>query len=90
MSFSRRIRWSSASRVTSLPEYLPNRTRSPAWTSGYHQFTGFGHFPFADRDDLPSWGFSLAGSGMMIPPSVLSSSSIRFTNMLSLNGLIFI
>ena len=39
---------------------------------------------------LPSSGFSLAVSGMMIPPLVVSSSVILLTMSRSCNGLIFI
>ena len=38
----------------------------------------------------PSWGFSLAVSGMMIPPLVFSSSSTRFTRTRSPSGRNFI
>ena len=45
--------------------------------------------PGADGDDLAICGFSLAVSGMMIPPLVFSSSSSLLTRILSCNGLIF-
>src|SRR5262249_36938246 len=38
----------------------------------------------------PCWGFSLAVSGMMMPPGVRSSSSIRRTTTRSCNGRNFI
>ena len=38
---------------------------------------------------LPSFGFSLAVSGMMIPPLVFASSSMRFTRIRSCSGRIF-
>jgi 5'-nucleotidase len=41
-------------------------------------------------EGIPSIGFSLALSGMMMPVAVLASPSMRFTKMRSCNGLIFI
>ena len=46
--------------------------------------------PFPTAITLPSIGFSFAESGIMIPPLVISSSSILFTIIRSCNGLIFI
>jgi len=37
----------------------------------------------SDGQDSPSWGFSLAVSGMMIPPLAVSFSSMRRTTMRS-------
>ena len=46
-------------------------------------------FPFPTATILPSWGFSFAVSGMMIPPLLFSSSSTRLTMTRSCKGLIF-
>ena len=45
--------------------------------------------PLPTATTLPSCGFSLAVSGMMIPPLVFSSSSTRLTRMRSCSGRIF-
>jgi len=79
MSSSRRIRCSSPSSLISLPVYLPKRTRSPFLTSGGTTLPS-SRRPGPTAVTRPSWGFSLAVSGMMIPPVLRSSrSSIRFT-----------
>jgi hypothetical protein len=54
--------------VTSLPEYLLNSTRSPFTSAAAGSVVGA--LPRPTAITLPSWGFSLAVSGMMIPPLV--------------------
>src|SRR6266545_3769748 len=46
-------------------------------------------FPLPTAMTLPSWGFSFALSGMMMPPFLASFSSSRFTRIRSCNGRIF-
>src|SRR5438445_342126 len=90
MSSSRRIRCSSPSILISLPVYLPKSTRSPAFTSTAISLPS-SRRPFPTATTLPSWGFSLAVSGMMIPPTLRSSfSSILLTMTRSCSGRIFI
>src|SRR4028118_1993321 len=77
MSDSFLIRRSSPSRRTSVPDHLPNRIRSPALTSILMYSPSSSRAPGPTATTSPSWGFSFAVSGMMIPPLVLDSSSIR-------------
>ena len=63
MSSSRRIRCSSPSNLTSLPEYLPNRIRVAGLDLGRDQLAVLGHLAFADRDDLALLGLFLGGIG---------------------------
>src|SRR5271167_4329386 len=90
MSSSRRISRSSPSCLNSLPEYLPNRILSPAFTSIGISLPSSPYLPLPTETTLPSWGFSLAVSGMIIPPLVRSSSLIRLTRIRSPSGFIFI
>src|SRR5713101_4258845 len=76
MSSSRRMRYSLSSILTSEPEYFPNRISSPT-------------LPLPTAITLASCGFSLAVSGMMIPPFLTSFSSSRSTRMRSCSGRIF-
>src|SRR5690606_25888226 len=78
MSSSRRMRCSSPSSLTSVPAYLPNRTRSPVLTLSSMRLPS-SSLPGPTAMTSPSMGFSLAVSGMMIPPLVLSSSLTRLT-----------
>jgi len=73
------IRYSSPFRVTSLPEYLPNSTRSPALTSGVFLPSSL-TVPLRRRG-LALLGLLLALSGMMRPPRRTSFSSIRWIRM---------
>src|SRR6185503_5584242 len=88
-SSSRMIKCSSPSILISLPEYLPNSTRSLTLTSSGVILPSSFAFPLPTATTFPSWGFSLAVSGMMIPPLLFSSSSIRLTMIRSCKGLIF-
>ena len=77
MSLSFMIRRSSPSSLTSLPDHLPNRMRSPALTSSGMRLPSSSRAPGPTAMTSPSCGFSLAVSGMMIPPLVFASSSTR-------------
>ena len=50
---------------------------------------GSSFFPGPTATTVPSCGFSLAVSGMMIPEAVLVSAAVGSTNTLSANGLKF-
>src|SRR6266852_6549790 len=89
-SSSRRIRYSLSSSFTSEPEYFPKRILSPALTSSGIFLPSSVTLPLPTAMTLPSWGFSLAVSGMMIPPFLISFSSSRSTRRRSCNGRIFI
>src|SRR3972149_4340445 len=89
MSSSRIIRCSSPSMLISVPEYLPKRMRSFTLTSSGMSLPSSFTFPLPTAITFPSWGFSFALSGMMIPPLLFPSSSIRFTMTRSCKGLIF-
>src|ERR1700751_2614936 len=85
-SSSRMMRNSSPSILISVPEYLPNRTRSPDFTSRGKTLPSSLDLPLPTEMTSPSWGFSLAESGMMMPPRIVSPSSIRRTRMRSWSG----
>src|SRR6202035_877512 len=68
MSSSRRMRRSSPSTLTSVPPYLPKRTRSPTLTSSFRTVPSSRTLPLPTAMTSPSIGFSFAVSGMMIPP----------------------
>ncbi|SPE30319.1 hypothetical protein SBA5_780022 [Candidatus Sulfotelmatomonas gaucii] len=85
-SSSRMIKYSSPSILISVPEYLPKSTRSPAFTSRGNTFPSSFDLPLPTEMTSPSWGFSFALSGMMIPPRMVSVSSIRRTRMRSCSG----
>jgi hypothetical protein len=68
-----------ASILTSVPDHLPNRMRSPALTSSGTSLPLSSRAPGPTAMTSPSCGFSLAVSGMMMPPLVLPSSSTRLT-----------
>src|SRR5215212_5944743 len=80
------MRSSSPPSRTSVPDHLPNRMRSPAFTSsGRSSPLSFG-VPGPTAITSPSCGFSLAVSGTMMPPAVLSSASTRRTRTRSCRG----
>src|SRR5688572_2712013 len=64
--------------------------RSPAFTSSGTDEPFARTLPFPTATTSPSIGFSLALSGMMIPPLVFSSSARRFTMIRSCKGRMFI
>jgi hypothetical protein len=68
---------SSPLNLISVPDHLPNRMRSPALTSRGTILPLSSRAPVPTATISPSCGFSLAVSGMMIPPLVLASASIR-------------
>src|SRR5688500_4437706 len=88
-SSSRMMRYSSPSILISCPEYLPNRMVSPSLTSSGCRAPSSLNLPWPVAMTLPCWGFSLALSGMMIPPTFCSPSSMRETMMRSCSGLTF-
>ena len=63
--------------LTSVPEYLPNKTESPTLIS-----IGSSCLPFPVATTIPFCGFSFAESGMMIPDAVLVSASTGSTMIL--------
>src|SRR5205085_1445585 len=86
MSLSFMMRRSSPSIFTSVPDHLPNRMRSPAFTSSGVTVPSSALLPVPTETTSPSCGFSLALSGMMIPPAVFSSASTRRTSTRSWSG----
>ena len=70
MSLSFMISRSSPSTLTSVPDHLPNRMRSPALTSSGVILPSSSRAPVPTATTSPSCGFSLAVSGMMMPPAV--------------------
>src|SRR6185437_4930177 len=70
MSDSFMMRISSPSILTSVPDHLPKRTKSPLFTSGMTRLPFSSKAPGPTEMTSPSWGFSWAVSGMMIPPAV--------------------
>src|SRR5580692_336586 len=74
--------------LMSLPVYLPNKIRSPTFTSiGTRR--PFSIFPGPTATTSPSCGFSLAVSGMMMPDFATSFASSLVTNMRSCSGVTF-
>ena len=71
---------SSPSILTSVPDHLPNRMRSPDFTSKGVTVPSSAFAPEPVETTSPSDGFSLALSGMIIPPAVFASASIRRTS----------
>src|SRR5581483_3860184 len=86
MSLSFMMRSSSPSIFTSVPDHLPNSTRSPFLTSGGTSRPCSSRAPGPTAMTSPCMGFSLAVSGMMIPPLVFMSSSMRRTTTRSCRG----
>jgi len=85
-SSSRMIRNSSPSSLISVPEYLPKRIWSPALTSSGNTLPSSFDLPLPTEITSPCCGFSLALSGMMMPPRMLSPYSTRRTRMRSCSG----
>src|ERR1051325_2324714 len=90
MSSSRMTRSSSPLTLTVWPEYLPNSTRSPTFTSIGMSLPLSSFFPFPMATISPWSGFSAAVSGITMPPADLRSSSMRLTITRSCSGRIFI
>src|SRR5690242_1179706 len=87
MSSSRIIRNCSPSILISVPPYLEISTRSPFFTVKSTFFPLSSTLPVPRATTLPSCGFSLAVSGMMIPPFFTSCSSSGCTSTRSPRGL---
>src|SRR5205809_5643469 len=85
-SSSRMINSSSPSSLISVPEYLPNRMLSPAFTSRGNTLPSSFDLPLPTESTSPCCGFSFAESGMMMPPILLSPSSMRRTRIRSCSG----
>src|SRR5262249_17406728 len=79
MSLSFMIRYSTPSLLTWVPDHLPNSTRSPVLTSIGISLPDSSRPPLPTAITSPWEGFSFAVSGMMIPPAVFSSASMRLT-----------
>src|SRR5258708_17883371 len=79
MSDSFMIRRSLPSILTSVPDHLPNSTRSPTFRSMGMSLPASSRPPGPTAVISPWEGFSLAVSGMMIPPAGFSSASMRLT-----------
>ena len=90
ISDSLMISRSSPFSLTSVPDHLANRIRSPALTDIGISFPSSPRPPLPTASTMPSEGFSLAVSGMMIPPEVLLTSSTLLTSTRSYNGTNFI
>src|ERR1700734_48930 len=86
MSDSFMMRSSSPSSLISVPDHLPNRMRSPTFRSSGMSLPVSSRPPGPTATTSPSCGFSLAVSGMMMPPLVFSSASMRLTTTRSCNG----
>ena len=80
------MRSSSPSILTSVPDHLPNSIRSPALRSMGMSLPASSRAPGPTATTSPSCGFSLAVSGMMMPPFVFSSPSMRRMTMRSCSG----
>src|SRR6185312_1758070 len=89
MSSSRMCRRSAPSILNSWPEYLPNRTLSPAFTPIGWSLPLSSVLPGPTATTSPIEGFSAAVSGMTMPPADLRSSSSRLTMTRSCKGFSF-
>src|SRR5262249_6248612 len=86
MSDSFMIRRSSPSSFTSVPDHFPNSTLSPTLRSMGISLPASSRPPGPAAMIWPCCGFSRAVSGMMMPPAVFSSASMRFTTTRSCKG----
>ena len=84
-----RILYSLPSSLISVPPYLLTSTRSPFFISKGTFLPSSSVLPVPRATTRLSMGFSLAVSGMMIPPFLTSFSSTASTRILSPMGLIF-
>src|SRR5437879_1347391 len=84
------MRRSSPSILISVPEYLPNRMRSPSFSARGNTLPSSLILPLPIEMTSPSCGLSLAESGMMRPPRVVPASSMRRTRMRSWSGVNFV
>jgi hypothetical protein len=90
MSDSFMIRSSWPSILTSVPDHLPNSTRSPTLRSIGMSLPASSRPPGPTAMISPCEGFSWAVSGMMMPPADFPSGSIRSTTTRSCSGRNFI
>src|SRR5207302_4819085 len=90
MSSSFMMRNSSPSSLTSLPEYLPKRIRSPCLTARGRFRPSSVTLPVPTAITWPSCGFSFAVSGMRMLPCRSSCSSTRLTSTRSWSGRSFV
>src|SRR3954452_7654056 len=86
ISLSFMMRSSSPSSLISVPDHFPNRTRSPTLRSMGISLPVSSRPPGPIPMISPSEGFSLAVSGMMMPPLVFACASIRLTTTRSCSG----
>src|SRR5690606_32332107 len=77
MSSSFTTRYSVPSSLTSVPAYLPNRTWSPTFTLGVRTLPLSSTLPSPTAITGPLIGFSVAESGITMPPAETFSSSVR-------------
>src|SRR5689334_21938210 len=89
MSSELRILYSLPSSLSSVPPYLVTSTRSPFLTSNGTFFPLSSVLPVPRATTRLSIGFSLAVSGIMIPPFLTSFSSTGSTRIRSPRGLTF-
>src|SRR5579871_5331680 len=89
MSSELKILYSLPSSLISVPPYLLTSTRSPFLTSNGIFFPSSLVLPVPSATMTLSIGFSLAVSGMMMPPFLTSFSSTASTRMRSPRGLTF-
>ncbi len=75
ISSSFNTRYVSLSRLTSVPAYCWNTTRSPSFTSGVTLVPSFNRRPVPTATITPSFDFSLALSVKTIPLLVVCSCS---------------
>src|SRR5437763_1272042 len=87
MSSSRMIRYDSSSILISVPPYFEISTLSPFFTVKSTFFPLSSILPVPKATTFPSCGFSLAVSGIMIPPFFTSCSSSGCTSTRSPRGL---
>src|SRR6185437_10408879 len=82
-------RYSSPAYFTSVPPYLLYSTTSPTLTSiGTRLVPASSKRPGPTARTSPSWGFSLAVSGITRPDAVVCSASSGLTTIRSSSGLI--
>src|SRR5690242_14095946 len=75
--------------IDSVPDHLPNNTRSPALRSMGMSLPASSRAPGPTATTSPSCGFSWAVSGIIMPPFVFSSPSRRRMTTRSCSGLNF-
>src|ERR1043166_928893 len=90
MSSELRILYSLPSSLISVPPYLLTSTRSPFLTSKATFLPLSSVLPVPSATMMPSVGFSLALSGMIMPPFLTSFSSAGSTRTRSPRGLTLI